>query len=353
MHSIFSSRVCIANSRFSGLRYRYIPSLRFGTGFASPYNPCHSLNSKANLQKQKKTFSQFSVNILQCALISFILLMFCSCQKKTVTLKNTDFIPQSIISLSPASTEILFAVGAQNQIVAVSDLSDYPPETKSLPKVGGFDGKTLSLETILSFKPDFVYLTDGMHNFLIEQLEQNNIKYYISSSSSINDIFSEMMEIGKITGHQAEAENKVASLQNQLQEITDSSSVNSSANADSTAKQKTVYYEVWNAPYMSCGSSSFINDIIEKAGGKNIFANLQDAYPIVSEETILAENPDIILIPQSSGISIDSIKSRNGWNKMQAVQKNQIYLVDDNLLSRPGPRAINAVQNLSKILNTQ
>ena len=104
---------------------------------------------------------------------------------------------------------------------------------------------------------------------------------------------------------------------------------------------------------MSCGSSSFINDIIEKAGGKNIFVNLQDAYPIVSEETILAENPDIILIPQSSGISIDSIKSRNGWNKMQAVQKNQIYLVDDNLLSRPGPRAINAVQNLAKILNTQ
>ena len=141
------------------------------------------------MQKPKKTFSQFSVNLQKLALISFILLMFCSCQKKTETLKNTDFIPQSIISLSPASTEILFAVGAQNQIAAVSDLSDYPPETKSLPKVGGFDGKTLSLETILSFKPDFVYLTDGMHNFLIEQLEQNNIKYYISSSSSINDIF--------------------------------------------------------------------------------------------------------------------------------------------------------------------
>ena len=80
------------------------------------------------MQKPKKTFSQFSVNLQKLALISFILLMFCSCQKKTETLKNIDFIPKSIISLSPAATEILFAVGAQNQIVAVSDLSDYPPE---------------------------------------------------------------------------------------------------------------------------------------------------------------------------------------------------------------------------------
>ena len=101
---------------------------------------------------------------------------------------------------------------------------------------------------------------------------------------------------------------------------------------------------------MSCGSTSFINDIIEKAGGKNIFASLQDAYPIVSEESIIAENPDIILIPQSSGISVDSIKSRNGWSRLTAVQKNQIFQVDDNLLSRPSPRVIDAVENIAILL---
>lgn len=302
----------------------------------------------------KFSISKITVHFLQIFLISIIFSVLCSCQKKSEILKDTNFVPQSIISLSPAATEILFAVGAQNQIAAVSDLSDYPPEAEKLPKVGGFDGKTLSLETILSFKPDFVYLTDGMHNFLIEPLEQYNIKYYVSSSSSIKDIFSEMLEIGKITGHQKEAETKVESLKKRLQEITDTkSSINSSENAASEYTQKKVYYEVWNAPYMSCGSTSYINDIIEKAGGKNIFATLPDAYPIVSEETILAENPDIILIPQSSGISADSVKSRNGWNKMQAIQKNQIYLVNDNLLSRPGPRAIEAVQNLAKILDAQ
>lgn len=308
----------------------------------------------SKIMNNKFSISKITVHFLQIFLISIIFSVLCSCQKKSEILKDTNFVPQSIISLSPAATEILFAIGAQNQIAAVSDLSDYPPEATSLPKVGGFDGKTLSLETILSFKPDFVYLTDGMHNFLIEPLEQYNIKYYVSSSSSIKDIFSEMIEIGKITGHQEEAENKVASLQKQLQEITNASlSADSSENENSEMKQKKVYYEVWNAPYMSCGSASYINDIIEKAGGKNIFATLPDAYPIVSEETILAENPDIILIPQSSGISADSVKSRNGWNKMQAIQKNQIYLVNDNLLSRPGPRAIEAVQNLAKILEAQ
>lgn len=194
-----------------------------------------------------------------------------------------------------------------------------------------------------------------MHNFLIESLEQNGIKYYISSSSSINDIFSEMIEIGKITGHQEQAENKVDSLKNQLQKIT-SSNKKSTENfatektSSEITNQKKVYYEVWNSPYMSCGSTSFINDIIEKAGGKNIFASLQDAYPIVSEESIIAENPDIILIPQSSGISVDSIKSRNGWSRLTAVQKNQIFQVDDNLLSRPSPRAIDAVENIAILL---
>ena len=194
-----------------------------------------------------------------------------------------------------------------------------------------------------------------MHNFLIESLEQNGIKYYISSSSSINDIFSEMIEIGKITGHQEQAENKVDSLKNQLQKIT-SSNKKSTENfatektSSEITNQKKVYYEVWNSPYMSCGSTSFINDIIEKAGGKNIFASLQDAYPIVSEESIIAENPDIILIPQSSGISVDSIKSRNGWSRLTAVQKNQIFQVDDNLLSRPSPRVIDAVENIAILL---
>ena len=105
----------------------------------------------------KFSISKITVHFLQIFLISIIFSVLCSCQKKSEILKDTNFVPQSIISLSPAATEILFAIGAQNQIAAVSDLSDYPPEATSLPKVGGFDGKTLSLETILSFKPDCAF----------------------------------------------------------------------------------------------------------------------------------------------------------------------------------------------------
>ena len=108
-------------------------------------------------------------NIVKICLL-FSILMFAGCKKSDV--KNGDSSGQKkvynrIVSLAPTSTEILFAIGAGKQVVACSDLSDFPEEVKDLPKVGGFDGKTLSLEAIFSYEPDLVYLTNVMHNFLI------------------------------------------------------------------------------------------------------------------------------------------------------------------------------------------
>ena len=107
----------------------------------------------------------------------FAIFLLAGCSKKNVAGGKTGTgeleAPQRIVALSPASVEILFAIGAGNQVAAVSDLTDYPPEAVSLPKVGGFDGKTLSMEKIISYKPDLVYLAEGMHNFLIQELEAN------------------------------------------------------------------------------------------------------------------------------------------------------------------------------------
>ena len=137
-------------------------------------------------------------------------LLFClivsSCSKSDYFFNKTsnkhtqeNHIPQRIISLSPSATEILFAIGAQNQIAARSDFCDFPENVKNIPSVGGFDGKTLSIEKILSFSPDFVYLTNGMHNYLIPFLQKHNIAYYISVADSIQTVLQEIAEIGKIT----------------------------------------------------------------------------------------------------------------------------------------------------------
>lgn len=273
----------------------------------------------------------------------FFSFAFTNCTKKTAqnpNVKAKQSIPQRIVSLSPASTEILFAVGAENQIVAVSDFSDYPPQAQNLPKVGGFDGKTLSLEKILSFNPDFVYLTNVMHNHLIPHFESLNIDYYLSDANSFEQVKNEILQIAKITGHTSTGENLVKKIDSAINKI----------NSQNQLLQKpTVYWEVWNSPFMSVGNSSFINDLINTAGGINIFQEIAQAYPTVSEETIVAKNPQIIIIPQNSGITVDSVKNRKGWSQIDAVKNDKIFIVDDNLLTRSGARIGESAEYLANI----
>ena len=161
-----------------------------------------------------------------------------SCTRKNAEEISQEF-PRRIVALSPSAAEILFAVGAGSQVAAVSEFTDYPPEAAELPVAGGFDGRTISTEKILSFKPDFVYLTDGMHNFLIPQLEQYEIPCYLSRGNSIQSVLDEISEIGTLTGHPGQAEELVQKMRGQL------------ATVSKAAEPVSVYWEVWNSPYMS------------------------------------------------------------------------------------------------------
>ena len=250
--------------------------------------------------------------------------------------------PKSIVALSPSAAEILFTIGAGDQVSAVSEFTDFPPEAAAKPVVGGFDGKTLSIETIMSFKPDLVYLTEGMHNFLIATLESNGIAYYISKGDSIASVEKEILDVGKITGHEKEAAKVVDGMEKKLKKAA------ASAHKGSAAVK--VYWEVWNAPYMSAGAASFINDVIKAAGGQNIFADLPDAYPMVSEESIISRQPTVILIPASTGMAADAVGLRNGWADIPAVKDGRVFVVDDNVYTRPGPRVADVVLELSVLL---
>lgn len=269
-----------------------------------------------------------------------IFLTFSGCSKKA-QIKTEQSIPQSIVALSPSAAEILFAVGAGNQVSAVSEFTDYPPEASKKPVVGGFDGKTISMESILSFKPDLVYITDGMHNFMIEQLDSYGIQYYLSKADSIATVEQEILDIGKITGHQSQAETVVSQMKQKI---------------DGAMKQVqnqncNVYYEVWNSPFISAGSKSYISDVVAVCGGKNIFNDVDDAYPMVSEESIISRKPDVIFIPQSSGIRAEDVKNRSGWDSIPAVVNNRIFIIDDNVYTRPGPRVADVVAEISEKLS--
>lgn len=279
-------------------------------------------------------------------------LLFClivsSCSKSDYFFNKTsnkhtqeNLIPQRIISLSPSATEILFAIGAQNQIAARSDFCDFPENAKNIPSVGGFDGKTLSIEKILSFSPDFVYLTNGMHNYLIPFLQKHNIAYYISVSDSVQTVLQEITEIGKITNHQLQAQKLCNQIKQDLQKI---------AEQNKSKPKVTVYWEVWTPPYMSAGKNSFINEIITYAGGINIFSDIEQPYPVVSEEAILMRNPQIIIIPNSTVGGTTAVTSRKNWQNISAVKNNKIYSVDTNIISRPGPRISQAIELISNCI---
>ena len=254
--------------------------------------------------------------------------------------------PKSIVALSPSAAEILFTIGAGDQVSAVSEFTDFPEAAKAKPVVGGFDGKTLSLETIMSFKPDLVYLTEGMHNFLIATLEANGIAYYVSKGDSIASVEAEILEVGKITGHEKEAAKVVDGMEKKLKKA-EASAHKSGAKSSAAVK---VYWEVWNAPYMSAGATSFINDVIKAAGGENIFADLPDAYPMVSEESIISRQPAVILIPASTGMAAEAVGLRNGWADIPAVKGDRVFVVDDNVYTRPGPRVADVVMDLAGLL---
>ena len=264
-------------------------------------------------------------------LVAFIL---CGCKKATGSLEK---VPSRIVCLSPSGAEILYAVGAGDKIVARTDFCDYPQEILGLPSVGGFDGNSISIERILSYKPDFVYGAKGMHDFIIEQLSALGIKTYLAESTGIETVLEEIEFMAELTGNKKKGVDCVEKIRGELPDITDSKA------------KFGVYYEVWYAPYMTAGKKSFINSIIEMAGGKNIFGQIEDPYPMVSEESIILENPQVILIPRQNGISLESVCQRNGWKNIDAVKNGRVYFVDGDLISRPGPRIVKSINEIREL----
>ena len=244
-----------------------------------------------------------------------------------------------IVSLGPSATEVIFAIGAQDLLVARTDLCDYPPEAKNIPSVGGFAGNTLSLESIISYEPTLVYLFAEMHEGFVKPLQDLGIQVYRSNATSIEAVKNEVLDIGKLTGHEKQAQKVVKEMDEKLNRT--KKMYETKIEAD--AKLPTVYWEVWHSPMMSCGKNSFMGDIIAKAGGKNIFAEEEQAYPIINEEAVLLANPDFIFYSgdgMGGGKPSELLKANGGI----------YYMGDDDSFVRSTPRCADAVEKLAAIL---
>ena len=260
---------------------------------------------------------------------------------RTIELKGT---PKRIVSTAPTPTEILFAVGAGNLVVGVDDYSDYPAEAANLTKVGSFE---LNVEAILSLKPDLVVSSDLVPMAQLDLLEQQGIPYMILAARTLDDVFKDLKMVGVITGHIQQADVLVDQLEARVD------AVKAKTLAGNVSKPK-VYLEFY--PLWTYGPGSFGDDLIKLAGGTNIAGNTSAEYVPLTDEFVIAQNPDIIVYTVGTnynGTTPETIAARPGWSGISAVVNGKVYSIDDNLVSRYGPRIVDALEQLAGIIHPE
>jgi iron complex transport system substrate-binding protein len=265
---------------------------------------------------------------------------------RAVTFSHTA---QKVVSLAPSNTEILFAIGAGKQTIGRDEFSDYPAEAKSLPSVGGSMGK-YNIEQIAALKPDLVLAAEINTPEQVKTLSDLGLTvYYLSNPKTLEDLYTNLETVAKLTGHEGDAASLVASLKIRVAAV--------DAELAPISSRPTVFYEIDASdpakPY-TVGPGSFADLLITRAGGANLvgLAGIKDAYPQVSLEQVVSANPTIIVLGDSMwGTTVESVAQRPGWDKIAAVQNKQVFAFDDNLVSRPGPRLIDGLEALAKLFH--
>lgn len=255
-------------------------------------------------------------------------------------------LPQRIVSLAPSNTETLFAVGAGDQVVGVTEYCNYPPEAQTREIVGGFSAKTISVEKVVSLEPDLVFSVGELQRPVINALDQIGVPVFALDPGNFQEVYESIEIVGQLTGHETEAAEVVADMKARMTAVTEK------IRAIPEDERPTVFYEVWHEPLMTAGPATFIGQLIELAGGENIFADVNEEYPQVSAETVIQRAPDVILGPDSHGeeLTAEKIKKRPGWEDIDAVQEGRIYLVDGDIVSRSGPRLVDALETIARDL---
>ncbi|MFZ5856475.1 MAG: ABC transporter substrate-binding protein [Chloroflexota bacterium] len=255
---------------------------------------------------------------------------------------------QRIVSLAPSNTEILFALGAGDKVVGRDETSDYPEAALALPTVGGWSG--FSTEAIVALKPDLVLAAEINSPELVAELEGLGLTvYYLSNPKTLEDLYVNIEIIATLTGRDAT-------------KLTDSLKARVAAVDEKVmplSYHPSVFYEVDatdpSKPY-TAGPGTFIDLLIQRAGGQNVvsLAGITDPYPQIGLEQLVLTPPDVILLGDALyGQSAETVAARQGWDGLKAVIDGKIFPFDDNLVSRPGPRLIDGLEALAKLLHPE
>jgi iron complex transport system substrate-binding protein len=262
-------------------------------------------------------------------------------------------VPNRIASIAPSATEIVFAIGAGDKVVAVSDVCDYPYNFSAWVAAGNMTSIVFSepnVEAIVSLDVDLIIATGGVQAKAVDALRNLGQKVLVLDPVDVDGVLKDIELVGNATGKTAEAKTLVSNLANRIDTV-----VNKVASAASTPK---VYYEVWYDPIYTAGAKAWQNALFAKAGGVNVFADQDFDYFQTSDEAVIERNPDVIVLPKEGmGTqfwgTIDDVKARPGWSSISAVQNDRFCLVDSSTIARAGPRVADIIEDLAKAFHPE
>lgn len=257
---------------------------------------------------------------------------------------------QRIISLAPSNTEILFAIGAGSRLIGRDSFSDYPDEAQQIQIIGGDLGE-IDAETILALQPDLVLASSLTAPEQIQTLEDLGLTVFtVTNPEDIRGLFPNIKTVAELTGQTEAAILLIDQLQARVNAV--------EVKINQISYRPLVYYELDgtdpNAPWTP-GPGNFIDKLISMAGGDNLGNVLSNEWAQISIETIIAQDPEIILLGNAhwGGVTPEEVAARTGWDTLSAIKEGKIYPFDDNLVSRPGPRLVDGLETMAKLLHPE
>lgn len=252
--------------------------------------------------------------------------------------------PMRIVSLAASNTEILFALGAGDRLVGASKYCDHPAEALEIPRVGAFIDA--DYQAILAAKPDLVLTESHLQRDITARLIDLNINVLSLNPVTLSGVLDSIVLVGSVVGCEARATELVEQMRTRIDAVRE--------RAQRLSFQPRVYFEEWGKPLIPAGG--WEAECVEVAGGKNVFPfppHVHSNERVIASEDVIRANPDLMLVswPGTRGrISLSKIKQRTGWEAIEAIRNDRVWVIDDRLIVRPGPRIVEGLELIAELI---
>jgi iron complex transport system substrate-binding protein len=258
----------------------------------------------------------------------------------TVTI---DTEPRRIVSLAPANTEILFALGLGDRVVGVTDFCNYPAEAAEKPKMGGY--ATVNIEQVITAQPDLIVAAYGNTEETIGRMRELGLTVVALNPDSVNDTLRDIRLVGTVTGAEKEAASLAGNIEDRIETIREKMT-------DATERPEVVHV-MWYEPVWVSGNNTFQDEMIRLAGGENAFSDV-DGWQVVDVERIITTDPDVILVNSGTGMGGEgedliyrSFMKEQRFQNLKAVKEGRVHIVDSDIMDRGGPRIADALEDVA------